>query len=154
MNWESKANWIWVFIVVIGWDQEESSWGWVRGCMVWISHWHPGRGSKGFPSASLHGDKRRGWHKAWKLWAVILQKVKTGGGGMYGESNMETYITIGKINSQWEFAVWPRELTPGFCNNLERSDGEGGGMEVREGGEKCIPLADLCWCLAEINRIW
>ena len=27
-----------------------------------------------------------------------------GEGGMYGESNMETYITICKIGSQWEFA--------------------------------------------------
>ena len=26
-----------------------------------------------------------------------------GDDGMYGESNMETYITICKINSQWEF---------------------------------------------------
>ena len=29
---------------------------------------------------------------------------------MYGESNMETYITIYKIDSQWEFAVCLREL--------------------------------------------
>ena len=31
-----------------------------------------------------------------------------GGGGegeMYGESNVETYITVCKIDSQWEFAV-------------------------------------------------
>ena len=29
-----------------------------------------------------------------------------GEGGMYGESNMETYIiTICKIDNQWEFAV-------------------------------------------------
>ena len=26
-------------------------------------------------------------------------------GNMYGESNMETYNTTGKIDSQWEFAV-------------------------------------------------
>ena len=26
---------------------------------------------------------------------------------------METYITICKINSQWEFAVWLRELKTG-----------------------------------------
>ena len=26
-------------------------------------------------------------------------------GEMYGESNMETYITICKIDSQWEFSV-------------------------------------------------
>ena len=31
-------------------------------------------------------------------------------GNMYGESNMETYNTTGKIDSQWEFAVWLREL--------------------------------------------
>ena len=28
-----------------------------------------------------------------------------GEGEMYGESNMETYIIICKIDSQWEFAV-------------------------------------------------
>ena len=28
-----------------------------------------------------------------------------GEGGMYGESNMETYITDCKIDRQWEFAV-------------------------------------------------
>ena len=28
-----------------------------------------------------------------------------GEGEMYGESNMETYITMCKIDSQWEFAV-------------------------------------------------
>ena len=33
-----------------------------------------------------------------------------GEGEMYGESNMETYSTICKIDSQWEFAVWLRKL--------------------------------------------
>ena len=42
-----------------------------------------------------------------------------GEGGMYGESNMETYITICKIDSQWEFAVWLRKLKQGLCINLE-----------------------------------
>ena len=46
------------------------------------------------------------------------------------ESNMETYITIGKIDSQWEFAVWLREFELGLCNNLEGWDGEGDGEEV------------------------
>ena len=31
--------------------------------------------------------------------------AEEGEGGMYGESNMETYITICKIESQWEFAI-------------------------------------------------
>ena len=38
---------------------------------------------------------------------------------MYGENNMETYITICKIDSQWEFAVWLRKLKQGLCINLE-----------------------------------
>ena len=33
-----------------------------------------------------------------------------GEGEMYGMSNMEIYITICKIDSQWEFAVWLRKL--------------------------------------------
>ena len=35
---------------------------------------------------------------------------KGGEGEMYGKSNMETYIAICKIDSQWEFAVWLRKL--------------------------------------------
>ena len=46
---------------------------------------------------------------------------------MYGESNMEAYIIICKIDSQWEFALWLGELKPKLCINLEVWDGEGGG---------------------------
>ena len=53
---------------------------------------------------------------------------------MYGKSNMETYITICKIDSQWEFAVWLRKLKQGLCINLEEWDGEGDGREVQKGG--------------------
>ena len=35
---------------------------------------------------------------------------KEGDGEMCGKSNMETYITIWKIDGQWEFAVWLRKL--------------------------------------------
>ena len=70
---------------------------------------------------------------------------KRGGGGeMYGESDMETYITICKIDSQWEFAVWLRKLKQGLCINLEGWDGEGDGREVQKGGDICIPMADSC----------
>ena len=63
---------------------------------------------------------------------------------MYAESNMETFITICKIDSQWEFAVCLRELKQGLCINLEGWDGEGDGREVRKGGDICIPIVDLC----------
>ena len=64
--------------------------------------------------------------------------------GMYGKSNMETYITICEIESQWEFAIWLRKLKQGFCINLEWWDGEGDGREVQEGGDICISMADSC----------
>ena len=76
-----------------------------------------------------------------------------GEGEMYGESNMESYIAICKIDSQWEFAKWLRELKQGLCNNLEGWDGDGDEREVGEGGDICIPMADSCWYLAENNKI-
>ena len=51
---------------------------------------------------------------------------------------METYITLYKIDSQWEFAVWLRKLKQGLCINLGGWDGEGHGKEVQKGGEICI----------------
>ena len=42
-----------------------------------------------------------------------------GEGEMYGKSNMETYTTVCKIDSQWEFAVWLRKFKQGLCINLE-----------------------------------
>ena len=46
---------------------------------------------------------------------------------MYENSNVEAYITICKIDSQGEFAVWLRKLKPGLCINL------GGGTEREVG---------------------
>ena len=45
---------------------------------------------------------------------------------MWEKSNMETYTTIWKIDSQLEFPVWLRKLKQGLCINLEGRDGEGG----------------------------
>ena len=67
-----------------------------------------------------------------------------GEGEMYGDINMETYITIYKIDSQWEFAICLKKLQQGLCINLEGWDGEGGGREFQKGGDICIPMADSC----------
>ena len=72
---------------------------------------------------------------------------------MYGKSNMETYMTICKIDSQWEFAVWLRKLKQGFYINLEGWNGEGVGKEVQNGGDICIPMADSCQCMAKTTTI-
>ena len=37
-----------------------------------------------------------------------------GEGEMYGESNTETYITVCKTDSQWEFTVRLKELKQGL----------------------------------------
>ena len=86
----------------------------------------------------------------WGLWT----QQRWGGereGEMYGESNMETYITICTTECQQEFAVWLRELKQGFCNSLEGWDGEGD--KVQEGGDICTPMTDSCWYLAENSKI-
>ena len=54
---------------------------------------------------------------------------------MYGQGNMKTYITIYKIDSQREFAVWLRTLKQGLCINLEGWDREGDGREFQKGGD-------------------
>ena len=57
-----------------------------------------------------------------------MEGGEQGEGGMYGESNMEIYNTICKIDSQWEFAVWLRECKQGLCDRLR------GGMGREMGG--------------------
>ena len=64
---------------------------------------------------------------------------------MYGESNMQTDMSIYKIDSQWEFAVCLRELKQGLCINLGCGvDGEGDRWEFQKGGDMCIPLGFPC----------
>ena len=65
---------------------------------------------------------------------------------MFGKSNMETYITICKIDSQREFAVWLRKLKLGLCINLDE-------REVQNRGDICIPMADSCGGLTENSKI-
>ena len=57
---------------------------------------------------------------------------------------METYTSIYKIDSQWEFAVWLRKPKQGLCISLKGWDGEGNGREVQKGRDICIPMADSC----------
>ena len=63
---------------------------------------------------------------------------------MYGKSNVKTYITICKIESQQEFAVWLRKLKQGLSISLEGWDGEGDGRKVQKRGDICIPMGDSC----------
>ena len=63
---------------------------------------------------------------------------------MYEECDMETSVTICKIDSQWEFAVCLMKLKQGLCINLEGWGGEGDGREFQKGGDICIPMAESC----------
>ena len=61
-------------------------------------------------------------------------KWKGGEGETYGQSNMEAYIAICKIDSQQELGVCLRKLKQGLCINLEEWDGEGDRWEFQKGG--------------------
>ena len=63
---------------------------------------------------------------------------------MYGEGDMEAYITICKIDTQWEFALCLRKLKQGLCINLEGWEGEGDVRKFQKGGDICKPMADSC----------
>ena len=63
------------------------------------------------------------------MYLFFIEGERAGEGERYGKSNMETYITICKMDSPWEFAVWLRKLKQGLCINLERWGGEGSGRE-------------------------
>ena len=47
---------------------------------------------------------------------------------------MKTYITICKIDSQQEFAVWVKKLKQGLCIYLEGWDGEEIGERLKREG--------------------
>ena len=74
------------------------------------------------------GQYWRNRHREW----TYGHGERGGEGEMYGKNNMETYITICKIDSQWEFAVWFRKLKQGLSINLEGRDGEGSGRELQK----------------------
>ena len=61
---------------------------------------------------------------------------------MSRKNNLETYITIGKIDSQQGFTMWFRKLKEGLWISLEGRDGKGDGREGQKGGDICIPLDD------------
>ena len=69
---------------------------------------------------------------------------REGEGGMYGKSNMETYITICNTDSQQKFAIWLRKIKLGLCIKLEEWYGEGDRREFHKGGDISIPMADSC----------
>ena len=67
---------------------------------------------------------------------------------------METYITMYKIDSQWEIAVWLRKLKQGLFINLEGWDREGDGREFQKEGDICIPMTDSCCGLTETAKFY
>ena len=72
-----------------------------------------------------------------------------GEGEMYGEGNIDMHNTKCEIDSQWEFAVWLRELKQGLWDRLKG----GAGKEVQKGGDMGVPMADSCWCMTENHKI-
>ena len=73
--------------------------------------------------------------------AMDMVGGEEGEGEMYGESNMEIYNIVCKIDSQQAFAVWLRELKQGLCDGLQHRMGRGTGERSgREGTWVCLWL--------------
>ena len=66
------------------------------------------------------GQQQRNRHREQTMDTVRGEEGKV---EMYGESNMETYITVCKIDSQMEFATCLKKFKQGLCTNLEGWDG-------------------------------
>ena len=69
------------------------------------------------------------------------------------QRKVNIYTTIYKIDSQWEFYVWLRELKLQLCNNLKEWEEVGGEREVQEEGDISVSMAGSCWYMVEINTI-
>ena len=65
--------------------------------------------------------------------------VGRGEGGTNWKSNIETYAFPCKVNSQWEFAVWCRELKSVLCDNLKGWVVVGGGRGGKREGIYVYP---------------
>ena len=63
---------------------------------------------------------------------------------MYGESNVEIYNAMCRIESQWEFAVWLRGFRHRLCDRLKGRMGQGARRELQTGGDTGVPVADSC----------
>ena len=62
---------------------------------------------------------------------------------MYGKGNMETYITLCKIDSQWGTCCMAQETQTGALYQ-PRGMGWGRRWEIQKGGDICMPMADSC----------
>ena len=76
-----------------------------------------------------------------------------GEGGTDWENSMETWITVCRVDSQWKFPVWCRELKPILCDNLEGGK-VGSVREVQEVWDIFLHMAVSCWYVAEANTIF
>ena len=74
------------------------------------------------PGSSVHGFSRQ------EYWSGVPL------------SSLNIYTNICKIDSQWEFSVWFKELQLGVCwpKVSKGWTGVGGGREASEGGNICI----------------
>ena len=82
----------------------------------------------------------------------LLDTVEEREGGMIGESSIVThklpYVKWIVSDNLLSHTGNPK-LT--LCDNLNGWDGEAIEREIKEGGDIYIPVADSCWCIAEIT---
>ena len=82
-----------------------------------------------------------------------VDTVREGDGGRNWQWHWNINATICKTDSQCEFAVCLRELQPGALWQSRCVGWRGRWEGVSRGRGTCVPTANSCWCMAEINTI-
>ena len=99
----------WMQLKMCQWSEREKQILYINAYMWNLERWYWWNYVQG-----SNGDRHR--EQTYRLSAGVAGRKGWDG----WESNIETYITIFKIDSQWECALWLKELKPGLCNNLVR----------------------------------
>ena len=84
----------------------------------------------------------------------LVETTVEGEGGMSWESSIETYaLPYVKLDNQWKFAVWCRELKS-VALWQPRGEGAVGSWEGSLRGRGIhILIVNSCWYMSEINTI-
>ena len=87
---------------------------------------------------------------------VLLDSVGEGEGGMIWEDSIETCILLyikQMISACTKFDAWSKAPKASALGQLRGTEWEGRWDGVHDGGDTCIPMADLCWYIAKTITI-
>ena len=138
---------VWVLILVQLLTKETLPWGMYLKSLSQFLHEKYATGtSLTAQGLWLHASNARG------TGSIPASETKVLHAMLCGQKKRNMYMTMCKIDGQWEFAIWCREVNYGALWQ-PRGVGWGGRWEEGLRGRNiCIPIADACWCMEETTQ--